>query len=281
MVWEKTKDVMEEFVEYMQNEHILLYASNCGHAGWEHPDYQDGLQRVGHKVGDKIICVLMVGALYYMNGWHTAQHIRQQEDATNASIREHLRCIIVHMFSQVLNESVCRSKWATFYAWHIMEQLGKVGGFSQGLIQRGKCGRNISAHLKIRELELNAQVKQWLGQNSKLKEAIQKIQGKALCTTPWQEEWSIDEILGHGNIDDSPRPEIAQIMHGLKAGMAEVFKGIKQDVEHGIEKRAQAKKDNLAKDDKRGQAATKPATPSPHGPSEGVDINAGPELWEC
>ncbi|KJP85010.1 hypothetical protein AK88_05365 [Plasmodium fragile] len=271
MVWNKTKDVMKEFVEHMQDENIISYASNCGHAGWKHPTDPNGQIYVGHKVGDKIVCVLMVGALLFMNGWHRAEQVRPKEDETNESIRRHLRCAIVHMFSAVLNESVCKSQWATFYAWHIMQEFEKDDAFKGGSIKKGKCGRNIFSNVQIRELDLNADVKAWLGKNSKLEEAIQKIKGNTLCTDRWRKEWSLEEILGHGNIDDSPRSTIAQIMHGLQHPMTEIFKDIGKQAEQTIQQRAQAKTGKSANDGKNGQAATNGATPPPKVPAAEKD----------
>ncbi|KJP88320.1 hypothetical protein AK88_01936 [Plasmodium fragile] len=275
MVWNKTKEIMEEFVQYMETAEIISYATPCGNAGWQLPSDPTDQAYVGQTVGDKIVCVLMVGALLFMNGWHTAKHSRPQEDATNASIRQHLLCAIVHMFSAVLNESVCKSQWGTFYAWKIMDELAGEGGFLGGSIKKGTCGRNIFSDVQIRELDLNTDVKAWLGQNSKLKEAIQKIKGNTLCTDRWGTGWSLDEILGHGNIDDSPRSPIAQIMHGLQHPMTEVFKGLKQQVEERIEQRQQAKTGKSATDGKNGQAAKNPATASPQAPPGTKPAEAG------
>ncbi|KJP84943.1 hypothetical protein AK88_05421 [Plasmodium fragile] len=128
-----------------------------------------------------------------------------------------------------------------------MEQLGKHGGWGRGLIQQGTCGRKISSDLQIRELKLNAEVKKWLGQNSKLKEAIQKIKGNTLCTTPWKDAWKLDDILGNGNTEDKERSQIVEIVHGLQDTMKEIFKDIGKQAEQTIQKREQAKKANLGK----------------------------------
>ncbi|KJP85342.1 hypothetical protein AK88_05046 [Plasmodium fragile] len=260
-VWNKTKDVMQEFVEHMQGDDIILYATACGNAGWQHPDYPNDKPYRNHTVGDKLVCVLMVGALYFMN-WGTRQAQATVTDAaTNAIIREHLRCAIVHMFSAVLNESVCPSRWGTFYAWYIMGQLGTDGGFDAGLIQQRKCGRNIFSEVQIRELKLNEQVKLWLGKNSKLKEAIQKIKGGALCSTLWQEDWNLQDILGNGTTEDKERSPIVQIVHELQDPMTEIFEEIRKQAEERIEKKAHGQKGNLANDGKNGQAATTAPTP--------------------
>ncbi|KJP84977.1 hypothetical protein AK88_05387 [Plasmodium fragile] len=264
MVWNKTKDVMHEFVDYMDGDHIILYAANCDNKGWERPDDPTpGHFYVPRTVGHKIVCVLMVGALFFMNGWTITQKTRSTEDETSERIREHLLCAIVHMFSEVLNESVCPSMWGTYYAWKIMEKMETgAGGVSGGLIKQRKCGQDLFAHLKTTKLNLNADVKKWLREHSKLQEAIQKIQGKALCTEQWKDDWNLDDILGNGHVPHAEGSQIVQIVHELKAGLGEVFKGIKQQVEQGIEQREQAKKKNLAKDDQNGEAATTATVPA-------------------
>ncbi|KJP84947.1 hypothetical protein AK88_05425 [Plasmodium fragile] len=268
MVWNKTKEVMAEFVDYMERDDITLYASNCDNKGWEHQNYPAGVRGVGQTVGDKIVCVLMVGALFFMNGWTSTESTRQREDDTSERIRAHLLCAIVHMFSQVLHESVCRSRWGIFYAWYSMEQMDTgPGSFPAGLIKKGTCGRNISSDVQIRDLELNAEVKKWLGQNSTLKKAITRVQGHALCTTRWQDAWSIDEILGNGTIQDTQGLPIAPIVHELKEGINELFTEIGKQAADSIEKREQVKKAQLEKDDKNGQErASNAATQAPAKP---------------
>ncbi|KJP84792.1 hypothetical protein AK88_05577 [Plasmodium fragile] len=260
-VWKKTKDVMKEFVQYMQNDHITSYATACDNTGWEHPDYQDGHVYVPSNVGHKIICVLMVGALYYMNGWTAQERDRQKEDDINESIRQHLRCIIAHMFSEVLNESVCKSEWGTVYAWTIMDKTGQPGGVSGGFIQNGTCGRELFARLKIRKLELNEHVSKWLKGNSKLQHAIQKIKGHKLCTTPWRKEWNLEDILGNGTIEDTQALKIAPLVHELKTGIHDLLTEIGKQVDQDVQKRQQATKGKSANHGKHGQAANKPAIP--------------------
>ncbi|KJP84773.1 hypothetical protein AK88_05594, partial [Plasmodium fragile] len=277
MVWQKTKEVMAEFVQYMQGDDILAYASNCGNAGWQHHAHGKRAKLVTQTVGDKIVCVLMAGALFFMNGWTSSEKARQQDDATNEKIREHLRCAIVHMFSEVLNESVCKSTWGIFYAWKIMDNLGKDGGLPAGLIQQGTCRRELVGDLNIRTLKLNEQVKKWLRQNRKLKEAIQKIQGHTLCTQQWRKEWNLDDILGKGPAPDVAGSQIVEIVHALKAGLGEVFKGIKQQVEQGIEQREQAKKGQSgtpAQGSSTKSSAATPAAPATPAPAKPVDGKA-------
>ncbi|KJP85190.1 hypothetical protein AK88_05184 [Plasmodium fragile] len=247
MVWNKTKEVMAEFVDYMQNDDIISYATPCGNAGWEHQKYPAGVRGVGQTVGDKIVCVLMVGALYFMNGWNRAEQVRPKEDATNESIREHLRCIIVHMFSQVLHESVCRSRWATLYAWYSMVEFGQGDGVGGGLIKKGTCGRNISSDVQIREVKLNEKVKLWLGQNSTLKKAIHKITGNTLCKTPWQDEWNLEDILGKGqaNVADAGRLRIVTMVKNLEGEMRELLTAIGKQVQQEVRDREDAKRREL------------------------------------
>ncbi|KJP89170.1 hypothetical protein AK88_01256 [Plasmodium fragile] len=278
MVWTKTKEVMEEFVQHMEGDDIILYASNCGNEGWDHPSAPHaGPHYVGQKVGDKIVCVLMVAALFFMNGWSSTEKTRLQEDEINESIRQHLRCIIAHMFSEVLNESVCKSTWGTFYAWKTMDNLGKVGGIEGGLINNAKCGRELVGDLKIRELKLNEQVKTWLGQNSKLKEAIRRVQGDAMCRKMWNNDWSLEHILGNRNIEDKERSQIVEIVDGLKKGMKDIFREIGKQAEARIEQKAQEKKAHLATDGKNAEAATTTTVPPATTGSTAQDTSKDPD----
>ncbi|KJP84931.1 hypothetical protein AK88_05440 [Plasmodium fragile] len=275
MVWAKTKEVMAEFVHYMQRDDILLYAANCGNTGWDHPDFPSAPDiYLGQTVGDKIVCVLMVGALFFMNGWSGAKPVSEQEDDTSARITEHLRCIIAHMFSAVLNESVCPARRGTSYAWRQMEGMDTgTDSFPPGLIKNGRCGREKVAHLQIRDLELNAEVKKWLGQNSTLKEAIQKLKGGALCSTLWKDTWNLQEMIGNGKTEDTSGLQIAPIVEDLKAGMIKLFTEIGKQAADSIEKRKQEKKGKLANDGTNAEAATtqEGTTPPPQEQAGKID----------
>ncbi|KJP86095.1 hypothetical protein AK88_04286 [Plasmodium fragile] len=247
MVWEKTKDVMQEFVLYMDTAEITSYAANCDNAAWDHhKNPTAGSIYFGQTVGDKIICVLMAGALFFMNGWTITQSTRSTEDEISERIREHLRCAIVHMFSAVLDESVCPGMRGTFYAWKTMERMDTGdGGFPEGLIKRGICGRELSSNLQIRQLDLNTKVKQWLRQDSRLKGVIQKIKGNALCTKRWQDAWNLEDILGNGNTQDTQALQIAPIVDELKKGINDLLTELGKKVDQDVKNRQQAKNRKL------------------------------------
>ncbi|KJP85106.1 hypothetical protein AK88_05258 [Plasmodium fragile] len=263
MVWNKTKDVMKDFVDYMESDDIIPYAANCDNKGWEHYAHENGAKLVTQKVGDRIVCVLMVGALYFMNGWHRAEQVRTKEEAITENIREHLRCIIVHMFSEVLNESVCKSTWGTYYAWHTVKEMEHgTGGVSGGLIQQRKCGRDLVAHGNIGGLRLNAAVKEWLQANSTLQQRLQNVKGTNTCQTKWQKGWKIADFLNNENMEHKDTLGITEIVKGLKEGMTDIFREIRKQVEQDVKKRQHAKNRKSATDGKNGQAASEAATPS-------------------
>ncbi|KJP84805.1 hypothetical protein AK88_05565 [Plasmodium fragile] len=261
-VWNKTKDVMDEFVDYMDDGFILEYGTACGNAAWVSSKYPT-TPIYGHTVGDTIVCVLMVGALFFMN-WGTRQaQAKVTDDATNDSIGKHIKCIIVHMFSQVLNETVCPSERGTFYAWHIMEQMGREGNLPEGLIKKEKCGKHIFAHGKIGALELDENVRQWLREHGKLKEAIQKVKGTEACKTVWQKHWKLEDILGTEHIEDTKALEVVEIVKELKEGMNELFTEIAPTLQKTLVEGARAQKEKLANDGKNAEAATTNAANTP------------------
>ncbi|KJP85158.1 hypothetical protein AK88_05201 [Plasmodium fragile] len=268
---------MHEFVNYMDGDDMISYAANCDNTGWEHPHGSPGHRYVGHTVGDTIVCVLMVGALFFMNGWSLQERDRHKEDDINETIREHLLCAIVHMFSEVLNESVCPSPRGTFYAWYSMGKMGDGrGGWGDGLIKEGICGRAVVAHGKVGHIELNAEVKKWLQGNSALQNRIQQVKGTNTCRTPWQKEWRIEKFLNSENMGDTTGSQIFQIVHDLKQGMTDIFREIREEVDESIEQREQARKKNFANDGKSGEPATKAATtPSPQEPKRKQPADAG------
>ncbi|KJP85437.1 hypothetical protein AK88_04940 [Plasmodium fragile] len=293
-VWNKTKEVMAEFVNYMDDDNIIPYASNCDNAGWNLPGRPgDGDIYFGQTVGDKIVCVLMVGALFFMNGWTSTEMTRLKEDKISERIREHLRCIIVHMFSAVLDAYVCPSGRGTSYAWRQMEGMHSgPGSWGGGSIERGKCGRELVAHGKMRTLDLNAEVKKWLGGNSKLQKRLKNVKGTAACRTQWQQKWKIEEFLNNENMQNQENLEITREVHDLREGMKDILKELAREVEQGEEERLRAKKRKLGetgevwaegnklerrrqhkhthdnyrqcrtKDGQNGQASTKARTPS-------------------
>ncbi|KJP85008.1 hypothetical protein AK88_05363 [Plasmodium fragile] len=253
MVWEKTKDVMKEFVDYMEGDEIILYATACDNTAWERPDHPNEIPEYGPvHVSHRIVCVLMVAALFFMNGWHTAALGKTPGNDINDKIREHLLCAIVHMFSEVLNESVCRSEWGTFYAWKIMEKTGGKGGFVGGLIQQGKCRRQLVEDLQIRKLHLNAEVKKWLQQDSRLHRVIQKIRRHTPCKTPWKKGWKIADIWNREDTENNDTLGITQIVADLKEGVQEILQELGTNVQESIAKRQQDKKRKSGKARERG-----------------------------
>ncbi|KJP84957.1 hypothetical protein AK88_05412 [Plasmodium fragile] len=248
MVWNKTKDVMKEFVDYMNTEDITSYAANCDNTGWEHYAYKKGEKLVTQTVGDRIVCVLMVGALFFMNWGNTTASSKHKEDENSAKITEHLRCIIVHMFGEILNESVCRSRWGIFYAWKQMEEMdsGKES-FSAGLINQGTCGREIFPDLKTPNLKLNVQVKKWLAENSRLERRLKQVKGTNTCKTTWQKEWKIADFLNNEKMENKHNLEVTSMVRDVKEAMKEILEELEKHVERGVEQREEAKRAQLGK----------------------------------
>ncbi|KJP89614.1 hypothetical protein AK88_00825 [Plasmodium fragile] len=174
-LWTDIKAELEQFVEYMERDHLDSYAVNCLHVGYTRPGHGDIAFEA--NVGDRIMCTLMTRALFFMNGWPTQFASTENKDSNSAELKEHIRCAVANIFMHILLASPCKGTMGTYYAWDIVHELETVW---PGLLTKGKCQRGVFTQIKIQEVDMQTQITTWLENNNRLTD---KIRGHAIQST--------------------------------------------------------------------------------------------------
>ncbi|KJP86210.1 hypothetical protein AK88_04181 [Plasmodium fragile] len=167
--------LLDEFVGYMEDENLDSYASNCSNRGYTYPP--KGNRPIVANVGDRIMCTLMTGALYFMNGWGSKSVRTDHTDPKNAALQARIRCAIVNIFMYILLKSPCKSDMGIHYAWYPVTAMDTAMG---GLIKQGKCRKGVFTQIKIQEFDMENMIKKWLEDNQSLTE---KFAGPAIQST--------------------------------------------------------------------------------------------------
>ncbi|KJP84898.1 hypothetical protein AK88_05468 [Plasmodium fragile] len=174
-LWTDITVLLEEFVKYMDGDHLDSYASNCKNAGYTREG--GGQHFFKHNEGDELICTLMTGALYFMNENRWRLWGGNMVVSNDDELKEYVRCAIVNIFMHILLASPCRSEMGVYYAWDTVTQMEGLMG---GLITEGKCKRGVFLNIKTQEFDMEKQITTWLNNNPSLTE---KIEGPAIKST--------------------------------------------------------------------------------------------------
>ncbi|KJP86068.1 hypothetical protein AK88_04259 [Plasmodium fragile] len=181
--WNKVKDVLEEFMEYLEehNQHFDGFGANCNNAGWS--DFGDGNLYKEQRVADMMRCRLMSGALWFANKGGT-------DEAVNR-----LRCEVANVFGHLLKKMYCKDKGGykrgTEYAWETFRNMKSEGTDGAGKMEGPvinsvctECGygehkRNINA--------INLAIAQWLLKEGKISSEIAQMEKAMPCETYWKD----------------------------------------------------------------------------------------------
>ncbi|KJP88405.1 hypothetical protein AK88_01857 [Plasmodium fragile] len=154
--------------------------SNCNNAGWQHWLTDAKYAHVGQNEGDRIACKFMTIALYFLKGWSQTGKIPYDEKENDMKLKGYMRCAVVHMFTDILFESVCRSKWGTFYAWYSVDGMMKDGGITRSAGTQ-KCAMDRLMDITRGNWSMSEEIKERLRNNDRLKSMIAGERMKAAC----------------------------------------------------------------------------------------------------
>ncbi|KJP85003.1 hypothetical protein AK88_05358, partial [Plasmodium fragile] len=223
-LWKDIKTLLDEFVEYMHNDNLDIYAANCSNTGYKRPGQGNTL--VIANVGDRIMCTLMSRALFFMNRWRPGSASADQTDTTSAALKEHIRCAIVNIFMYILLASPCKSQMGVYYAWYTMKQL--EDGLRPGLINDGKCAQGVFQNIKASEWNMGKKIKNWLESNKSLTE---KIGGQGIESTCTKKLAQLDGARQDANdMDDKIelRPEEKTVIQKLGQELKVIVEEVKK-----------------------------------------------------
>ncbi|KJP84715.1 hypothetical protein AK88_05653 [Plasmodium fragile] len=230
-LWKDITVLLDEFVEHLDDENLDQYAANCLNAGYWSESKQGIL--MAKKVADRLMCTLMTGALYFMNGWGTQSGGSHTTDPNNAALKEHIRCAIVNVFMYILLASKCRSQMGIDYAWHIVKDMEP--GLGSGLINKNKCGQGVFEDIKIGELQMEKMIKKWLESKESLTDRFASPAIQSTCSKKPEE---LDGATPHANATDDnteltqhEKDAIRELGRGMKTIVEEVKTGVMQCAE--------------------------------------------------
>ncbi|KJP84845.1 hypothetical protein AK88_05524 [Plasmodium fragile] len=212
----------------METTDLEALGSNCMNAYYKHPADPDGRERLVTRAADRIMCRLMVGALYFMNDnrwrlWGGNMVVSNDDELT-----EYVRCATVNMYMEILKESSCGGDWGLYYAWYTMKEM--EDGIGSGLITKGKCGHAVFQNIKASEWDMGNKIKQWLRQNARMNGKIARSGLKSKCSRAIAD---IDKVKKGGTKDSLNVLKAGvekDIGDTLKAAMKSVMRQISKEV---------------------------------------------------
>ncbi|KJP85075.1 hypothetical protein AK88_05297 [Plasmodium fragile] len=163
---------------------IEAYGSNCNN---DDPHYWEQRKSAGQgsKVmmtrEDKIVCMLMTGALAFVNGWGTVGKPRQGIAADEKKAETFIKCALANMYMYILEETRCDAKWGIDYAWYAMNKL--EGLHLENLIKEQKCKRGADEYGKKADARIRGRIKNFLKSNGGMFAGIQGGTVKTECET--------------------------------------------------------------------------------------------------
>ncbi|KJP85162.1 hypothetical protein AK88_05205 [Plasmodium fragile] len=177
-LWDDIAKELEAFIEHVTEKDTEGWDENCENAYYNHKTNPNGNPRRVEYAGDRIMCRLMVGALYFMNEnswpmWGGTMLVSNDDE-----MKEYVRCAIVNMYMEILKESSCGGGWGLWYAWYTMKKMEE--GLQGGLITTGKCGNAVFKNIQTEEFDMAQKIKAWLESTRRLTD---KIRGKGIEST--------------------------------------------------------------------------------------------------
>ncbi|KJP90000.1 hypothetical protein AK88_00169 [Plasmodium fragile] len=229
-IWTDIRGLLEEFVENMQNEDLDTLAANCLNHGYTYPPW--GPRPIVAKMGDRIMCRLMSRALFFMNEWPTPSARTDHTDPQNEELKEHIRCAIVNVFMNILNESTCRSRMGIHYAWEVVKELHKG---LPALIINSKCQQGEFENIQIGEFDMAEKIKEWLKKNPSLTD---KIGGMGIDSTCRKSVAQLDGARQDAN-DMDAKIQLQQEEKEAVRELGQAVKTIVEEVKTEVERCAQ------------------------------------------
>ncbi|KJP84864.1 hypothetical protein AK88_05501 [Plasmodium fragile] len=156
-LWTDTRALLDEFVEYMEDDNLESYSTNCLNVGYPSRTWQR--VKVVANMGDRMMCTLMSRALFFMNAWGRQSTKGANTDPQNEELKEHIRCAIVNIFMYILLASPCKSTMGIDNAWYTVKQMEESMG---GLIKQGKCGHGVFENIQTQEFDMAKKIQAWM-----------------------------------------------------------------------------------------------------------------------
>ncbi|KJP84728.1 hypothetical protein AK88_05641 [Plasmodium fragile] len=174
-IWADMKNMVHQFLSYMEND-AGIYSTSCNDKGWWKERNTNW-----HNADDKVVCKMMVPALFFMNGWGTSADGGYDASAVGTPLHTYIRCIIVNVFMFQLMKANCGRNHGIRQALHIFEPfMASV----PNAVNPKMCTWVVSNELKVGGRVIGAQFDDWIMGNEKMKAKMNKLQQRVKCNRP-------------------------------------------------------------------------------------------------
>ncbi|KJP84700.1 hypothetical protein AK88_05668 [Plasmodium fragile] len=226
--------LLEQFMKALMDENLDEYATYCNNAFWEHPS-DDGdkhqPQREMKEIGQRARCRLMTGALYFLNGWVLPLPGSERIFQHDPALKKYIACAIVNVFTYILDESTCGTKWGTYYAWYTMKN--NMEGLDGNEVEAGTCQKGVFEDIKRGQWSMSTKIDVWLKKEKKTLEQIGAGDITDRCKKDVREKNPMSTKGAREHANNTREVIEKQIEDRLKQGL----KGIVSEVKEGVKDR--------------------------------------------
>ncbi|KJP88412.1 hypothetical protein AK88_01864 [Plasmodium fragile] len=171
-IWADMQHMVDQFLTYMENDHDTLVTS-CNDAGWWKEQIINW-----HNDDDKVVCKMMVPALFFMNGWVLGAHREHHASAAGTPLHTYIRCIIANVFMFQLMKANCGRNHGIRQALHILDHfMASV----PNAVNLNMCTWVVNNELKVGGKVIGAEFDEWIMGNEKMKAKMKQLQQRVKC----------------------------------------------------------------------------------------------------
>ncbi|KJP86848.1 hypothetical protein AK88_03557 [Plasmodium fragile] len=171
-IWADMKKIVDQFLEQVEND-AELYSISCDDIGW----WKEGNIN-WHNADDKVVCKMMVPALFFMNGWGLGPHGGYDASAAGDRLQTYIRCIIVNVFMFQLMKANCGRNQGIRQALHILDQFMAT---VPNAVNLNMCTWVINNDLRVGGKVIGEQFDEWIMGNAKMKAKMKQLQERVKC----------------------------------------------------------------------------------------------------
>ncbi|KJP85009.1 hypothetical protein AK88_05364 [Plasmodium fragile] len=217
----------------MEDMEMETLGANCANDYYNHPKDPHGHPRQVTRAGDRIMCRLMSGALFFIYKRHKETGATGMETNNDERLKEYVRCGILNMFAKFLKESACKGDWGLWYAWYTMEQMDEYMG---GVMKRVNCANEVYQNIQAGGWSMEQSIKQWLSTNKTLKDKMGKEGVSNICNWALDTDGNIKGGKTKGDAGNTRDMKAKNVTKKLTEGIKDIFVDMKQEVTETIQR---------------------------------------------
>ncbi|KJP85748.1 hypothetical protein AK88_04618 [Plasmodium fragile] len=223
-----------QFVQYMVDMDMEALGSNCANVYYKHPQDPNGVERLVTRAGDRIMCKLMSGALFFLYQSNATAKIQGIDHTNDETLREYVRCAILNMFAKFLKQSACDGKWGLWYAWYTVER--EMDESMGGVMKRVNCANEVYQNIQAAGWSMEQKIATWLSTDHKLKDRLGKAGVSNICKWELDKDGHIKGRKGTAHVDNTTHMIATNVTKPLTEGIKEILVDIKKEVKETIQR---------------------------------------------